>query len=89
MTEPFTLLRLSQLETLRRLDSARCWDVFTILARENFWRGGKPFSLPIDELATQKGRSRSNLRLTLRRLETSGLILVQRRPPQPPLIKVL
>ena len=47
LTEPFTLLRLSQLETLRQLDSARCWDVFTILARENFWRGGKPFSLPL------------------------------------------
>ena len=51
-TEPFILLRVSQRETLHRLDSAGCWDLFTILAQESFRHGGKTFILPSDELAT-------------------------------------
>jgi hypothetical protein len=88
-TEPFIMIRASQRVTLRRLNSARCWDLFTILVDEDFQHRGKTFILPIDELATQKGLSRPNLRLTLRRLEMNGLILVQRRAAKPPLIKVL
>ena len=55
--------------------------MFTILARESFWHGGKTFILPIDELATMKGLSRPSLRLTLRRLEVSGLIWCNGEPP--------
>jgi hypothetical protein len=88
-TGRFIMLHESQVPALFQLNSAACWALFTILLRESFRHGDKTFILPINKLAAEKTLSRANLRRALRQLEANGLISVWKRPPKPPLIRIL
>ena len=66
-----------------------CWPLFTVLEIESIRHHGRDFVLPGHALASIGGLSRRNMRRGLTQLEACGLILVQRRPPKPPLIKVI
>jgi hypothetical protein len=85
--EWFVKITGSQMGQLLKLDHV-CWPLFTILQFESFRHRGKPFVLPADMIAAQKGLSKSNQRKALRQLEACRLIAVIRNPNKPPAITV-
>ena len=63
--------------------------LFHGLLFESFRNHGNSFVLPTKQLAGTQGLSRANCYRALQQLEQRGLITVTRRPPKPPLIKLL
>jgi DNA-binding transcriptional ArsR family regulator len=83
----FAMITESDVDTLLELDHV-CWPLLSILRIESIRHHGRPLILPTDALVTIKGLSRRHLRRHLRQLEGCGLISIQRRPSDPPIIKV-
>ena len=81
----FARVTATQAVKLFALDTA-CWPLFVYLLFERLHASGKAFPLPTRQLSTVKGLSQRNLRRALTQLEGCGLISVQRRSPQLPLL---
>ena len=77
----------TQLNRLLEVDPI-CTRLFLILLRESLRHHGRPFVLPTDRLIAVPGLSRRRLQLMLDQLARVGLILIARRPPKPPVVRV-
>jgi hypothetical protein len=78
----------SQLERLLGLKSELSAPLFLILLRKSFQHHGRPFELPTQALLSGLRVKQRHLQRTLHQLEQCGLILVARRTPKPPWIRV-
>jgi hypothetical protein len=84
---PFAKLMRVQIRRMHGVSTT--WDVFSGLLFESFRHHGNSFILPVKQLEGVSGLSQRNWNRILLQLERRGLITVTRRPPKPPLIKVL
>jgi hypothetical protein len=84
---PFAKLMRVQIRRMHGVSTT--WDVFSGLLFESFRHHGNSFVLPVKQLKGVPGLSQTNWNRILLQLERRGLITVTRRPPKPPLIKVL
>lgn len=75
------LVRLLEIEP-------KATQLFLILLRETLRHHGRPFVLPSNKLVATPGLSRNRLRLMLCQLERAGLVLIDKRPQKPPIIRV-
>jgi hypothetical protein len=81
--------KLMRVQIRRMHGVSTTWDVFSGLLFESFRHHGNSFVFPVKQLKGVPGLSQRNWNRILLQLERRGLITVTRRPPKPPLIKVL
>jgi CRP-like cAMP-binding protein len=83
-------VKLHRIQTarLRKLGPV-AFELFVLLLEASFEHRGRPFELPVAELAALPGFSRATLYRVLLKLQRDGLVSIARRPPNRlPLIHV-